>query len=253
MAGEAGLFMTDAEREDLEAKLGYRFERVEWLDRALTHRSHTFSSGARSNERLEFLGDSVLGLAVSQILVARFLDWDEGELSKARARLVSAASAEKAANRLDLGKHLRLGPGEEKTGGREKQNLLADAYEAVVGAIFRDAGFEVAASFVERSLLSDAFSGTELLAEPDHKSALQEWLQSRGLRPAEYRVVRETGPEHQKTFLIGVRAAGRVLAEAEGRNKKSAEQDAAALALRLLRAEEADRAAQNHDRETSHG
>jgi ribonuclease-3 len=241
--------MTDAERRDLEHKLGYRFERIEWLERALTHRSHIFNSEARSNERLEFLGDSVLGLAVSQVLVARFPDWDEGSLSKARARLVSAASAEDAANRLSLGEHLRLGPGEEKTGGRRKQNLLADAYEAVVGAIFRDSGFAAATTFVERSLLSDALSVAELLADADHKSALQEWLQSRGLRLAEYHVVRETGPEHDKTFRVSVRAAGRALAEADGHSKKSAEQAAAALALGLLREEGANGAPQD----TSHG
>ncbi|HKV29370.1 MAG TPA: ribonuclease III [Candidatus Acidoferrales bacterium] len=237
--------MDDAERRVLEEKLGHRFKCVEWLERALTHRSHIFNSEQPSNERLEFLGDSVLGLAVSRVLVARFLAWDEGTLSKARARLVSAVSAENAAVRLALGKHLRLGPGEEKTGGRRKLNLLADAYEAVVGAIFRDAGFEAAAAFVERSLLSEALSAAELLADPDHKSALQEWLQSRGLRAAEYRVVRETGPEHNKTFRVGVRADGRALAEAEGHSKKSAEQAAAALALESLRAENANNADQD--------
>jgi len=241
--------MTDAERLSLEHKLGYRFECIEWLERALTHRSHIFNSEAQSNERLEFLGDSVLGLAVSRVLIARFPHWDEGSLSKARARLVSAASAEDAANRLALGEHLRLGPGEEKTGGRRKQNLLADAYEAVVGAIFRDSGFTAAATFVERSLLSDALSVAELLADGDHKSALQEWLQSRGLRLAEYHVVRETGPEHDKTFRVSVRAAGRFLAEADGHSKKSAEQAAAALALGLLRQEGANGAPQD----PSHG
>ncbi|MFZ0211497.1 MAG: ribonuclease III [Candidatus Acidiferrales bacterium] len=232
--------MTDPERDDLEARLGYQFHKIEWLERALTHRSHTFASDERHNERLEFLGDSVLGLAVSHVLVVRFPDWDEGSLSKARARLVSAASAEAAANKLHLGDHLRLGPGEEKTGGRTKRNLLADSYEAVVGAIFRDAGFEPAAAFVERTLLDDARVAGSLSAEEDHKSALQEWLQSRGLRPAEYRVVKESGPEHQKMFRVAVRADGRLLAEAEGRSKKSAEQTAAGLALKALLAQPAD-------------
>src|SRR5579863_623700 len=229
--------MTDEERCDLERKLGHRFEHVEWLERALTHRSHIFNSDARSNERLEFLGDRRIIIEKSRVLVARFPNWDEGSLSKARARLVSAVSAENAANRLGLGEHLRLGPGEEKTGGRRKQNLLADAYEAVVGAIFRDSGFAAAATFVERSLLYDPAMLTELLAEPDHKSAFQEWLQSRGSRPAEYRVIAEAGPEHAKTFHIAVRLNGRILAEAEGRSKKSAEQSAAFLALKLLRDE----------------
>jgi ribonuclease III len=231
--------MNDSERQALEAALGYQFADIRFLERALTHRSHAFNSGAPHNERLEFLGDSVLGLVVSRALVVKFPDWNEGRLSKARARLVSVDSAEQAATRLNLGHHLRLGPGEEKTGGRSKQNLLADAYEAVVGAIFRDAGFDAAAAFVERSLLYDPDAITELLAEPDHKSALQEWLQSRGLHPAEYRVVSESGPEHAKMFRISVRVEGRALAEAEGRSKKSAQQSAAFLVLKLLREETA--------------
>jgi ribonuclease III len=239
--------MNDPERLTLEAVLGHRFTDIEWLERALTHRSHAFNSGVPHNERLEFLGDSVLGLVVSRALVVKFPDWNEGRLSKARARLVSVDSAEQAATRLNLGQHLRLGPGEEKTGGRQKQNLLADAYEAVVGAIFRDAGFDAAATFVERSLLYEPAAITELLAEPDHKSALQEWLQSRGFRPAEYRVVSESGPEHAKMFRISVCIEGRPLAEAEGRSKKSAQQAAAHLVLKLLRDEtslEAQRRAQ---------
>ena len=230
--------MTDEERNSLEKKLGHRFQQLAWLERALTHRSHAFASDTPHNERLEFIGDSVLGLAVSRVLVARFPDWDEGQLSKARARLVNAASARDAASRLSLGEHLRLGPGEEKTGGRNKPNLLANAYEAVVGAIFRDAGFEAAAAFVERSLLNHATLAEEPLAESDHKSMLQEWLQSRAMGPAEYRVMREFGPEHQKTFRVAVRVAGRQLGESEGRSKKSAEQAAAKEALHVLREKE---------------
>ena len=226
--------MDDSERQELDAVLGHRFANIQLLERALTHRSHAHNSSVPHNERLEFLGDSVLGLTVSRALVEKFPEWNEGRLSKARARLVSVSSVEQAANRLNLGRHLRLGPGEEKTGGRQKQNLLADVYEAVVGAIFRDAGFEAASAFVGRSLLFDPSTINDLLAEPDHKSALQEWLQSQGLRPAEYRVVAESGPEHAKTFRVSVRVEGRPLAEAEARNKKAAQQAAAAIALKLL-------------------
>lgn len=229
--------MEDSERAELDAVLGYRFADVRLLERALTHRSHSHNSSVPHNERLEFLGDSVLGLTVSRVLVEKFPDWNEGRLSKARARLVSGPSTEQAANRLSLGRHLRLGPGEEKTGGRQKQNLLADVYEAIVGAIFRDAGFEAASAFVERSLLVDPSALNDLLTEPDHKSALQEWLQSKGLRPAEYRVVAESGPEHAKTFRVSVHAEGRPLAEAEAHSKKAAQQSAAAIALKLLREE----------------
>lgn len=227
--------MTEEEKHELEEMLGHRFQQIAWLERALTHRSRTFASDLRHNERLEFIGDSVLGLAVSRVLVTRFTDWDEGQLSKARARLVNAASAREAASRLGLGEHLRLGPGEEKTGGRSKPNLLANAYEAVVGAIFRDAGFEAAAAFVERSLLSQTTLAEGQLAESDHKSMLQEWLQSRGMGLAEYRVLKESGPEHQKTFRVAVRVNGRQLGESEGRSKKAAEQAAAKEALQALR------------------
>lgn len=233
--------MTDEERQELEQKLGHQFRQIAWLERALTHRSRTFASDTPHNERLEFIGDSVLGLAVSQVLVSRFADWDEGQLSKARARLVNAACAREAATRLGLGEHLRLGPGEEKTGGRNKPNLLSNVYEAVVGAIFRDAGFEAAAAFVERSLLSYTTLAKEELAESDHKSMLQEWLQSRGMGLADYRVIRESGPEHQKTFRVAVRVNGRQLGESEGRSKKAAEQSAAKEALQMLREKEAGR------------
>lgn len=229
--------MEDSGREELDAVLAYRFADIRLLERALTHRSHSHNSSVPHNERLEFLGDSVLGLTVSRVLVEKFPEWNEGRLSKARARLVSGLSTEQAANRLNLGRHLRLGPGEEKTGGRQKQNLLADVYEAIVGAIFRDAGFEAASAFVERSLLFDPSALNDLLTEPDHKSALQEWLQSKGLRPAEYRVVAESGPEHAKTFRVSVHAEGRSLAEAEAHSKKAAQQSAAAIALKLLREE----------------
>jgi ribonuclease-3 len=239
--------MTEEESNILGKKLGHRFQDIGWLERALTHRSRTFGSDTPNNERLEFIGDSVLGLAVSSVLVTRFLDWDEGRLSKARARLVNAASAKEAASRLGLGEHLRLGPGEEKTGGRSKPNLLANVYEAVVGAIFRDAGFEAAAAFVERSLLSHATLAEGSFVESDYKSTLQEWLQSRGMGPAEYRVVKESGPEHQKIFRIAVRVNGRALGESEGRSKKAAEQSAAQAALQTLRQEEESSTGVNRD------
>lgn len=226
--------MEDSEREALEAVLGHRFNSIQWLEHALTHRSHGAGSEEPNNERLEFLGDSVLGLAVSCRLVSKFPKWDEGRLSKARARLVGAESAERAANRLHLGRYLRLGPGEEKTGGRFKQNLLADAYEAIIGAIFRDAGYEAASAFVDRSLLYDPAALTELLAEPDHKSALQEWLQERGMDIVEYRLTDTAGPDHQKIFEVEVWHAGKQLSLATGRTKKEAEQAAAKLALEVL-------------------
>jgi len=234
--------MTETERAELEAALGHHFQGPSWLERALTHRSRrqelasAGTTSARDNERLEFLGDAILGLLVSEFLVVTFPDWSEGQLSKSRSRLVSARSLHAAAQRLGLGKYLRLGRGEEKTGGREKQALLADAYEAIVAAVYFDGGLDAAARFVRGSLLERAVrEQAEVLGQPDHKSALQELLQGRGWRPAEYRVIREEGPDHRKTFVVEVRVGGRALAVSEGSTKKEAEQHAARYALEQLR------------------
>ena len=227
--------MPEEEREELEAILGHRFQHPEWLERALTHRSYRQDSVEIDNERLEFLGDRVLGLVASEQLLDLFPHWDAGKLSKGLAKLVSASSIHGVARHLKLGHHLRLGTGEEKTGGREKTRLLADAYEAIVGAIYLDAGLAAAASFLRRTLLEPALAGgVEGLERPDHKSALQEWLQRRGLGIVAYRVRRETGPEHQKTFEVEVWHGGRRLSSSEGRSKKEAEQVAARLALEIL-------------------
>jgi ribonuclease III len=227
--------MTEDERKELEAVLGHEFQSAEPLERALTHRSHRQNGSGTDNERLEFLGDRVLGLVASEALCRVFPEWNSGHLSKGLARLVSASSIHGAARRLNLGNYLRLGPGEEKTGGREKKRLLADAYEAVVGAIYLDAGLAAAAAFLRRSLLEPALDGqVDGLRSPDHKSALQEWLQQRGLGAVEYRVLHESGPEHRKTFAVEVWVSGKKMAASEGRSKKEAEQAAAKLALGIL-------------------
>jgi ribonuclease III len=229
--------MTEDERGELEAIFGHRFERPERLERALTHRSHRQSDNGSDNERLEFLGDRVLGLVASERLCRAFPEWDSGKLSKGLARLVSANSIHTAAKRLKIGKHLRLGPGEEKTGGREKKRLLADAYEAITGAIYLDGGLDAAEAFLDRTLLAPALAGhVEGLERADHKSALQEWLQQRGLGVAEYRLHKETGPDHLKTFEVEVWLAREKLAASEGRSKKEAEQAAARLAMETLEA-----------------
>jgi ribonuclease-3 len=230
----------------LEQRLGHKFSRPELLEDALTHSSavpeirasRVESSGIRltvNNERLEFLGDAVLELLTSEYLLSTFSDWSEGQLSKSRARLVNARSLEAAARRLELGVHLRLGRGEEKTGGREKQTLLADAFEAILAAVYLDAGLAAARGVVQRTLFEQPFErGAESMDASDRKSALQELLQSRGQVPAEYRVVAETGPDHQKTFQIEVWIDGARVAGADGSTKKEAEQLAARKALALL-------------------
>jgi ribonuclease III len=226
--------MTQEERRGLEGILGHHFEHPEWLERSLTHRSH---SGGMNNERLEFLGDRVLGLVTSELLCQSFPAWDAGKLSRGLARIVSAPSIHAAAQRLHLGSHLRLGAGEEKSGGREKKRLLVDAYEAIVGAIYLDAGLLTAGAFLCRTLIDPALANSvQGLESADHKSALQQWLQQRGLGPVQYRIRNESGPDHQKTFEVEVRHAGQRLSASEGRRKKDAEQAAARLALEILEA-----------------
>jgi ribonuclease III len=231
----------------LEERLGHKFLNRELLDRALTHSSaipELRGAGADApgnlahssdNERLEFLGDAVLELLASEYLLATFPDWSEGQLSKSRARIVNASSLESAARRLRLGEHLRLGRGEEKTGGREKQTLLADAFEAVVAAVYLDAGLSAARDLLQRALFEQALEERgERIAESDRKSALQEFLQGRGRPPAEYRLAGESGPDHQKVFQIEVWINGECLAKGEGSTKKEAEQQAARTALEQL-------------------
>ena len=231
----------------LEERLGHKFSNRGLLDRALTHSSAIpelrgasadapgDSTHLSDNERLEFLGDAVLELLASEYLLAAFPDWSEGQLSKSRARIVNASSLESAARRLHLGEHLRLGRGEEKTGGREKQTLLADAFEAVVAAVYLDSGLNATRELLQRVLFEQALEERgERIAESDRKSALQEFLQGRGQAPAEYRLAGESGPDHQKTFQIEVWINGECLARGEGSTKKEAEQRAARSALEQL-------------------
>lgn len=230
--------------EQFEERLGRKFRNPELLHRALTHSSavpelRAADPGsnplAENNEQLEFLGDAVLDLLASEYLLEKFPKWSEGQLSKSRARLVNAQALELAARRLRLGEHLRLGRGEEKTGGREKPTLLADAFEAVVAAIYLDAGLAAAKEMLRTTLFEFALEerGTELF-EADRKSALQEFLQGRGKAPAEYRLAAERGPDHQKTFQVEVWVNGACMASGQGNTKKEAEQRAAGAALERL-------------------
>jgi ribonuclease-3 len=235
--------MAFPEIAELESILGPQFRDHRWLLQALMHSSRiperAADEPAESNEKLEFLGDAVLELVVSEELVREFPDWSEGQLSKSRARLVNATAISLSAQRLGLGKYLRLGRGEEKTGGRTKPALLADAYEALIAAVYLDGGLEAARGFVRRSLVEGAIAyEAERQGHTDHKSALQEFLQSRGMAPGAYHVIAESGPDHQKTFRVEVRIAGQVSAIGMGRTKKEAEQSAAIAALIQLGAEE---------------
>ena len=222
----------------LESRLQYTFRDRGLLEHALTHRSRAHedvSGGVVDNESLEFLGDAVLGLVVSDRLFREFPDYDEGRKSKAKAQLVSASMLAQLGSALQLGEHLLLGRGEEKTGGRRKPSLIADTFEAVVAAIYLDGGYDAAAAFIEREfravIAQVRQDGGSPVGTADHKSALQEWLQGRGRPLPHYRLRRTSGPDHEKVFMVDVLVGGGVVASGEGRSKKEAEQSAARRAL----------------------
>ena len=226
-----------AEQERLEAAIGYSFRDPGLLRRALTHKSYAHEQPAAAdavladNEQLEFLGDAVLGFLASELLVNRFPSLAEGRLSKLKARLVSAEHLHKVALSLDLGRHLVLGKGEEMSGGRAKPALLADALEALLAAIYLDAGLEEVRGFMLRYVAIELDSTLPLA---DYKSAVQEAAQARGLPTPRYVTVGERGPEHSKSFTVEVRVGSDWSAEAEERTKKSAGQKAAQLLLAKL-------------------
>ncbi|MGC2107602.1 MAG: ribonuclease III [Candidatus Acidiferrum sp.] len=239
--------MTRGDAAELEDRLGHQFRRPELLELALTHSSAvpelraelgegSANPGAvHDNERLEFLGDAVLELLTREYLLETFPEWREGQLSKSRAQIVNARSLEDAARRVKLGEHLRLGRGEEKTGGRDKPALLADALEAVVAAIYLDAGLGAARGMLKRLLFEQALEERGArIGDSDRKSALQEFLQGHGKPPAEYRLSGETGPDHQKVFEVEVWVSGERMASGEGSTKKEAEQRAAQSAMEIL-------------------
>jgi ribonuclease-3 len=226
------------EFEELERRTGYRFKDRGLLEHALTHKSRAAedaSGGVADNESLEFLGDAVLGLVVADMLFRKYPGYNEGQKSKIKASVVSTAALGRQAEQLRLGEHLILGRGEEKTGGRFKQALLADAYEALIAAIYLDGGLAAAEAFLERELKEAIEAGAvQTVVGQDYKSALQERLQALGKPLPEYRLAGEAGPDHRKLFSIDVVVGGEVLGSATGRAKKEAEQEAARLALARL-------------------
>lgn len=215
----------------LEEVIGYRFIDAGLLKQALSHKSHASESGSGVyNERLEFLGDSVLASVVAHAVFAGYPDEPEGNLSKKKSLLVSRPSLALWGEALDIGAYLHLGVGEESTGGRTRQSLLANAVEALIGAIYLDGGYEAAAKFI-RAWYAERHGS---LLETDHKSKLQEILQKRHKSPPVYETTSSTGPDHDKVFQITVRLAERELGRGAGKSKKEAEQAAACDALRRM-------------------
>jgi len=231
--------MISLEREkllsELEQKIGHSFRSRALLDRALTHRSFAnerLDENCRHNEALEFLGDSVLGLVVSAWLLERFPELSEGKLSKMKAFLVSEPSLVELAGKLELGSYILLNRGEEKTGGRRKRTLLADAYEALIGVIYIEGGLNAAERFLRRELRDKMLSiDPRSMIGGDYKSALQERMQASGASVPDYQVVEMSGPDHRRIFRVELRAAGHSLATGEGRSIKLAQQEAARIAL----------------------
>jgi ribonuclease-3 len=228
------------EFDALQQAIGYRFRDRGLLEHAMTHTSRAnedVSGGVHDNESMEFLGDAVIGFVIADVLFREFPEFDEGEKSKTKAALVSTATLARQAERLDLGEHLLLGRGEEKTGGRRKQALLADGYEALIAAIYLDGGIEHVRAFIVREFapLLTEVQRHGIAGSQDYKSALQELLQGRDQPLPEYRLVGTMGPDHRKLFQVEVVVNGEALAESTGPSKKEAEQDAARAALDKLK------------------
>jgi len=228
------------EFDALQQAIGYRFRDRGLLEHAMTHTSRAnedVSGGVHDNESMEFLGDAVVGFVIADVLFREFPAFDEGEKSKTKAALVSTATLARQAERLNLGEHLLLGRGEEKTGGRRKQALLADGYEALIAAIYLDGGIEHVRAFIVREF-APLFTEVQqhgIAGSQDYKSALQELLQARDQPLPEYRLVGTMGPDHRKLFQVEVVVNGEALAESTGPSKKEAEQDAARAALDKLK------------------
>ena len=220
---------------ELEEKIGYRFRDSELLTTALTHSSYANESGGSAvcNERLEFLGDSVLGFTVAEALYRRYGTMPEGRMTRLRSELVCEQSLHRVAVALELGRFIRLGKGMAHNGGRERPSILADAVEALIAAVYLDGGYDEAKKFIDERLL-DQLGDREPLYFSDAKTALQELVQQHSGAVLSYELIGESGPDHQKSFTVEVLLNGKRLGEGSGHSKKEAEQAAAAEALKQI-------------------
>ncbi len=227
----------DRSRDELRVQLGVPSLDSGLLERALTHRSFAYEHGGLpTNERLEFLGDSVLGVVVTEALYLTHPDLSEGRLAKLRAAVVNARALAEVARTLGLGEHIRLGRGEEATGGRDKSSILSDTVEAVIGAVYLDKGFEVAGAVVHLLFDPLMLAAADLGAGLDWKTSLQELAADRSLGVPEY-LIDDSGPDHEKTFVARVRVGDSVYGHGMGRSKKEAEQQAAETAWHAINSE----------------
>ena len=218
--------------KDLETAIGYRFKNISLLQNALTHSSYAnerWHNSLMSNERLEFLGDSILGMVVAEYLYQSFPNRPEGELTRMRADMVCEKTLASVAARIELGRHLMLGNGEEQGGGRSRDSILADAVESVIAASFLDGGMDAAKQFIQKFILVEV--PVKQMHNADYKTALQELVQQKKNQILSYRLVGESGPDHDKRFAVEVSLNGRVIGVGSGSSKKRAEQMAAQAAL----------------------
>ena len=221
--------------KDLENGIGYRFRNITLLQNALTHSSYAnerWHGSLKSNERLEFLGDSILGMVVAEFLYRNYPDRPEGELTRMRADMVCETSLAKVADQIGLGEHLLLGHGEEQGGGRTRASILADAVESVIAASFLDGGMEPARAFIEKYILCNV--PEQRLRNADYKTALQELIQQKKNQVLSYELTGESGPDHDKYFEVRVLLNGTPIGAGSGTSKKRAEQDAARDALEKM-------------------
>ena len=221
--------------KDLETAIGYRFKNITLLQNALTHSSYAnerWHNSLMSNERLEFLGDSILGMCVAEYLYCTFPDRPEGELTRMRADMVCEQTLANVAGRIGLGEHLLLGKGEEQGGGRTRNSILADAVESVIAASFLDGGMDAAKQFIQKFILVEV--PVKKLHNVDYKTSLQELVQQKKNQVLSYALVGESGPDHDKHFEVEVCLNGKVVGLGSGSSKKRAEQDAARVAMESL-------------------
>ena len=220
---------------DLEKAIGYRFKNITLLQNALAHSSYAnerWHNSLKSNERLEFLGDSILGMVVAEYLYRNVPDRPEGDLTRMRADMVCERSLAQIAEHIDLGKHLLLGNGEEAGGGRKRDSILADAVESIIAACFLDGGMEPVRAFIDTFVLTDV--PVRKLRNADYKTALQELVQQKKNQVLAYALVEESGPDHDKHFVVQVSLNGAAVGTGEGKSKKRAEQAAARDAIEKL-------------------
>lgn len=223
-------------RDSLYSKLNYYFRSETLIETALTHRSVTGERGTHwdCNERLEFLGDAVLGMVVSELLYRQYPRSAEGELTRRKSHLVCRESLAEAARRIELGRYIILSPGEENTGGRERDSILADTLEAVIGAIYLEGGLKAAASCISAIIVRDGDTAEHSIYFNNYKSFLLEYVQSRGMDGPAYEVAEASGPDHEKVFTVNVYIDSNLAGSGQGLTKKKAEQAAARMAVRKL-------------------